>query len=263
MKKIILILVILASALACGRVDTAERSKSGTDAVNWLAFQKILDTHLKEEKYTGKYGDFTHSTFDYTAFKKDGTSAALIKEQSDVLLKSKVPTAKNEKLVFWINAYNYFTLVEVYNHFPTESMMDIGWKNKVHNVGGGLYSLDEIEHKIIRPMGDARIHFAINCASVSCPSLKAKVYSAATVDADLTAQVKNALRNPLHLKLVDGELYSTDLFNWFAKDFKKEPYGSVAAFIKKFAPQQLHSEVGEWIDYDWQLNNPQNIDKLK
>ena len=262
MKKLVLLLVMLACGLACGRVDTAERSKNGTEEVSWSAFQEILDTHLKEEKFTGKYGAFTHSSFDYAAFKKDEKSAALIKEQSEILLKSKVPTVKNEKLTFWINAYNYFTLVEVYNHFPVKSMEDIGWKNKVHVIGGGKYSLDEIEHSILRPLKEPRIHFAINCASVSCPSLKAKVYLVEKIEEDLSAQTRNAFLNPLHIGVIDGELQMTKLLSWFADDFKVAPYKSSKGFLQKFAPLVFHKETSDYLDYNWNLNNPQNVKEV-
>lgn len=223
---------------------------------SWNSYQIILNDFLKVKTFKGQYGSYTHNLFDYDSFKKSKTSAQLLKGQNDVLKDIIIPKDSSKALTFWINAYNYLTLVEVYRHYPTKSMKDIGWKNKVHSIGGSLYSLDEIEHKIIRPMKEPRIHFAINCASISCPSLKSKIYTVENLDKELSEQTQNALKNPLHLKIVNADLHVTELFDWFEEDFEIDPYGSVEGFIASYAPKELQKPVEDWIDYNWQLNKP-------
>ena len=91
-------------------------------------------------------------------------------------------TTKDEKLAFWINVYNIFAVKMVVDHYPIESIKDVGslfksvWKYKAGVVGGRDYTLDEIEHSILRKSGDPRIHVAIVCASISCPDLAMDVF---------------------------------------------------------------------------------------
>ena len=140
-------------------------------------------------------------------------------------------------------------------------MKKIGWKNKRHDVGGQKYSLDDIEHKIIRPMGDARIHFAVNCASVSCPGLKSTPFTSDGIRVELTHQTKEALKNPLHIQPDWGNVEVTKLFDWFEEDFEVKLYINAEGFLKKYAPVKLQREIDGWLDYDWNLNSPENVKK--
>ena len=227
----------------------------------WGAYQKILVLGVKENTYIGSHGEFIHSAFDYKSINKSEGAQKLFRGQISLLKKTKAPSNRFEKLSFWMNAYNFFTLVEVNRELPVKSMKDIGWKNKRHNVNGSLYSLDQIEHKILRPMGDPRIHFAINCASVSCPSLSPKIFTPKAIGLQMNILVENSLKNPLHLTLKRGRLYTTKLLDWFAKDFNAAPFGSPQKFINKYAPSTLKKSLKGWISYDWKLNSVENIDK--
>ena len=253
--NLLLVFAILSSSCS-EKKRTGPLPTKDVDEQTWTSYQTILDKFLIVKTHEGKYGSYTHNLFDYESFKNSSEAESLIKQQSDILKATKVPTDLTKALTFWINAYNYFTLVDVYNNYPVESMKDIGWKNEVHDIGGFLYSLDEIEHEIIRPMNEPRIHFSINCASISCPSLKSKVYTSDNLEKELTEQVQNSFKNPLHLKLVDSELHVTKLFDWFDDDFEIEKYGSIEGFIKAYAPVELHKTVEDYIDYNWKLNKP-------
>ena len=169
----------------------------------------------------------------------------------------------NEDLSFWINVYNFFTIVDVVSRYPVNSMRsDIGWKNQHHVIGGKKFSLDMVEHKIIRKYNDARIHFAINCASVGCPALISDIFTKENLNKELDAVVINALKNPLHLykHKTKQKYYHTKLFNWFDDDFEKAPYHSVQNFLSRFAAKKYSSiDSSRSISYDWDLNNPENI----
>ena len=137
---------------------------------------------------------------DYPALKKDPAYAKLIAD-----LKSFSPaTLKTgkEKMAFWINAYNIMAVKMVVDHYPVDSIKDAGsffqsvWKKEVGVIDGKEVTLNDIEHEILRKMGDPRIHVAIVCASVSCPDLRREVYTADRLDAQLDDQFKKFLENP-------------------------------------------------------------------
>ena len=171
MKHFFLALIMLSSAaLASGK-------KAPKDPV-WGPFQTILKISVKKQKFTGKHGDFEQNAVLYKILKSSKTISRYVDAQKKLLESVSVPSSKTEALAFWINAYNFFTLADVKANVElTGSMKDRGWKNKIFNVAGKMHSLDEIEHEIIRPLNDARIHFAVNCASVSCPTIINEIFT--------------------------------------------------------------------------------------
>jgi hypothetical protein len=123
-------------------------------------------------------------------------------------------------------------------------------------------ALDEIEHEIIRPMGDPRIHFAVNCASRSCPVLAPKAYKAASLDRQLDAAVARFVADPRHYRLERGPppaLHVNRVLEWYQEDFSGER--GVVEFLLEYVPAEdaaLLSEGGvavEYLDYDWTLND--------
>jgi hypothetical protein len=232
-------------------------------ATDWSEFQKILDTGIVQFKFKGTEGEFSHNAFDYEKIRNSPDALETLTLQKNILSKATIPHERVQLLTFWINAYNFFTIVEVINNKPVKSMKDIGWKNRHHKVAQKEYSLDDIEHKILRPLKEPRIHFVINCASVSCPELRKLVYSPEMLIQDLNQQTKNALKNPLHLRPDGDDVAATKLFDWFEDDFETPLYEDPDGFLKFFAPKGLQKEIDSWIDYDWSLNNPKNIrDKM-
>lgn len=228
----------------------------------WTDFAAVLRATTQEIKYRAADGEFTHTAVDYKKMKASKEIGERLRTQAQRLRKAVPPRDRKGKLAFWINAYNFFTLVEVRDHYPVESMKAIGWKKEHHVVGGKTYSLDAIEHKLLRPLKDPRIHFAVNCASVGCPSLSRAVYNAAKLDAQLTAAARNGLKNPLHVyATAAGEVHVTQLFLWFGRDFKVKPYGNVPGFIRAYGPARYARQkpVKPDINYDWSLNTAENI----
>jgi hypothetical protein len=174
-----------------------------------------------------------------------------------------------ERLAFWIDAYNILAVDLVARHLDIESIRDIGsllrpvWDREAGRVGGSLRSLGEIEHEILRPMGEPRIHGAIVCASVSCPPLHREPFGATHLDAELDAQMRRWLASSKKGLRVDRDsktLRLSRIFDWFAEDF--EPAGGVLAFVTRYAPAPerswLEAHAGEvrirYLPYDWALN---------
>jgi len=183
----------------------------------------------------------------------------------------------NALKAFWINAYNAFTLKLMLEHLPgIESIKDIPagqrWKAERWKVHDRAWSLDAIEHEILRPLGDPRIHFAIVCASRSCPDLASAAYEAETLDQQLDTATRGFLadtRKGLSYGTEEGFFFGVNqrlrlsaLFDWFGEDFVKRS-GSVTDFVLAYAPADAAAFIREhraelsirYLDYDWSLND--------
>jgi len=201
----------------------------------------------------------------YPAIKNDPAYAKLIAD-----LKSFSPAAlktPEEKMAFWINVYNIMAVKMVVDHYPVDSIKDAGslfesvWKKKVGVIGGREVTLNDIEHEILRKMGDPRIHVAIVCASVSCPDLRKEAYTADRLDAQLDDQFKRFLENRgkgLQIERDKGRVTLSKIFDWFEEDF--EPKGGVLPYLSRYVPEKDRSLLNKgnldvsYLDYNWDLN---------
>lgn len=173
------------------------------------------------------------------------------------------------QLAFWINVYNIFALDLVAKHWPVSSIKDIGsllfpvWDKTAGDVFGSTYTLDQIENEKIRPLGDPRIHAAIVCASISCPSLAREPFVSAQIDAQLDAAFARFVANPdkgFRLDRDSNTIHLSSIFKWFAGDFDKQ--GGVLAVIARHLGESDRAWVEanganaklEYMDYDWRVN---------
>lgn len=178
------------------------------------------------------------------------------------------PNAKNwndnESKAYWINAYNAFTLRLILDHYPTESIKDIKsgipFINSVWDIGfikieGKSYSLNDIEHRILRPnFKDPRIHFAINCASVSCPVLRREAYEATSLEFQLNEQARLFINDPSRNQIEAGNVKISRIFKWFEGDFTRD--SDLLTFINQYSHLKIPKEATlEYLPYDWRLNS--------
>lgn len=168
-------------------------------------------------------------------------------------------TSREETLAFYINAYNIFALKMVIDNRPRRSIRDIGslfrpvWKRVAGTLDGTAVTLDEIEHERLRTMNEPRIHFAIVCASVSCPDLRMEPYRAAELDAQLDEQVGAFLRNPgKGLSVAGDRAQVSKIFHWFEEDFAAA--GGIDAFVRRYYPLPAAVRLRPTLDYNWSLN---------
>ena len=174
----------------------------------------------------------------------------------------------SERIAFYINAYNAWTIKLILDHWPgIRSIKEAGnilrspWKREFVRLAGKTVSLDAIEHGILRRQyGDARLHFALNCASMSCPPLAGVPYQGQTLNAQLDAQTAAFVNDPAQTFVVDGRLHVSKLFDWYGEDFGGET--GVWAFIRRFAGPRLATAMDAladhrlvYADYDWSLND--------
>jgi hypothetical protein len=191
---------------------------------------------------------------DYVGFKKDRRMLTnYIKALGEQMPNDDWSTA--EKLVYWINAYNALTVDLILRNYPLKSIKDIKnpWNQRLWKLGDKWYNLDEIEHKILRKMNEPRIHFAINCASFSCPPLLNQAFYAEKLEAQLTNVTKAFLANTQRNTITENQLEISKIFKWFAKDFKQN--GSLIDFLNQYSEVKINANAKKkYKDYDWTLN---------
>jgi hypothetical protein len=190
--------------------------------------------------------------------------------------------SRDKQLAFWINAYNACALRLVIDHYPirgagfpaslvrslqgvpANSIRQIAdpWTREFCEVAGKARALDEIEHEILRPMGEARIHFAVNCASRSCPVLAPEAYTGARLGEQLDAAVRRFMAAPEHYRLEAGDrpvLRLNKVLDWYREDFGGTE--GVVQFFVKYARADDAAILAsglvrvEYVDYDWTLND--------
>ncbi|NVK63498.1 MAG: DUF547 domain-containing protein [Flavobacteriales bacterium] len=170
---------------------------------------------------------------------------------------------ENEKLAYWINAYNAFTVELIIDNYPVKSIKELGgklfkintsWDIKFIHIDGETYDLNNIEHGIIRKnFNEPRIHFAVNCASVSCPKLRNEAYVGSKLDAQLEDQVRYFLKNENKNILGTEKAKLSKIFRWFTGDFTENM--SLVEFINQYSEVKLTEETElEYLDYNWNLN---------
>lgn len=173
---------------------------------------------------------------------------------------------KDQRLAYWINAYNAYTLEIVLRHYPVQSIKDIGstikipfvstvWDIKFIKIDGEEMDLNRIEHGIIRKEFDEpRIHFALVCAAVSCPKLQNRAYLPEQLDMQLTKAAKEFLADSGKNKIKSAKSATlSKLFTWYGGDFDNN--GTLIQFINQYAPLKLDANAKiDWMDYDWALN---------
>lgn len=174
-----------------------------------------------------------------------------------------------EQRAYWINLYNALTVRVVLAHFPVRSIRDIDispglfadgpWERDLVTVEGEPVSLNDIEHRILRPIWrDPRVHYAVNCAAVGCPNLERRAFTAANAEAMLEAAARAYVNHPRGVRVASETLTVSSIYVWFQEDFGGTDEG-VIAHLRRYADAPLRKALrdrGE-IDghaYDWTLN---------
>ncbi len=223
----------------------------------------VSNEEVKEEKLVqtkGMHDDWnsmlakyvTSSGFvDYTSWKSDEKR---LDKYLSKLKEGNSEDDKNAALAFWINTYNAFTIKLILENYPVKSIMNLDngkvWDRQWITIKGKTYSLNDIEHNLIRPrFKDARIHFAVNCAAKSCPPILNKAYTAENVQKLLRSQTKKFVNSKFN-DLTNKEIVLSKIFEWYAEDF-----GDIIEYINKYANNAVdkNSKI-RYVDYDWSLN---------
>jgi hypothetical protein len=245
------LLIITGSLVSCGSLNP---TKENTIPVDHIAFNSLLKKHVDEK-----------GNVNYRGFENDRIPF----EEYLTKLKKNPPNdknwPKNKQLAYWINVYNAFTIQLILENYPLESIKDIGskiqvpfintpWDIKFINIGGEAYDLNNIEHNILRKnFNEPRIHFAIVCASFSCPKLRREAYKAEMLEQQLSDQAKLFLEDQTKNQIRKEEIKISKIFSWFEGDFTKK--GSLIDFLNLYSRVKIDSKAKvAHLDYDWSLN---------
>jgi len=189
---------------------------------------------------------------------------AAFKQYVESLSKPAKLETKADQIAYYSNAYNALAIQGILDGLSPSSFLGRAryFKTKEWPLNGRNITLYDLEHKVLRPLGDPRIHFAIICASKSCPFLRSEVYSAAKLDGQLDEQAKQFLNDPFRNRFDKGTktAHLSEIFKWFDEDFSG-PAGSVQKYIAKYVADPDAAKglaagtyMTEWIPYDWTLN---------
>lgn len=176
----------------------------------------------------------------------------------------------DQALAFWVNLYNAVTLDLILDHYPVESIRDIGgeqedpWERTLVRVAGRDLTLNEIEHGILRPRyEDPRIHFALSCAAKGCPPLASHAFVGARLQAQLEAVTAAALDDSAFVDVSacrggEGTIRISRIFEWYARDW--DGVGGVRAFLARYRPGDRERLLDarcelDYHEYDWALND--------
>ncbi|HMV69142.1 MAG TPA: DUF547 domain-containing protein [Myxococcota bacterium] len=171
-----------------------------------------------------------------------------------------------QRLAWWINAYNAYTVLLVVEHPGIASIKDIGWPLStpwkqafihLEGLAGRVLTLDDVEHDVIRKaFAEPRVHMALVCASRSCPPLRAEAYAPDRLDAQLGDQARRFLADPSRNRVDAAGLHLSKIFAWYEADFAGA--GGVREFLATWGPPPMQAAAGsapiDHLPYDWSLN---------
>ena len=223
--------------------DIKIKAPKDTTKVNHAEWDKLV------KKYVADNGDV-----DYNGFKKDLETL----NNYVAYLATQVPSESwslNEQLAYFINVYNANTIKLIADNYPIKSIKDIKnpWlKNRI-KIGGKDFSLADIENGILRKMNEPRIHFAINCASFSCPKLLNTAYTETNVQELMELATSEFINNTSKNKLSKEDIKISEIFKWYKSDFTES--GSVIDYINHYSDIKISPNTKiDYLEYNWNLN---------
>jgi len=264
--------IVATTMLICAAAPPGARSAAPAD--------------LRFAAYGGLLGRVVHGTgVDYRAILGDRTALdRIVAEFAEVPAATEKGWEARDRMAFWINAYNLFTLRAIVDHYPIRGswfsraprnsirQIDGVWTTLKWRAAGRDVTLDQIEHGILRPeFGDARVHMAVNCASKSCPPLRGEPYLAADLDRQLDDAARRYLASAAGTRVDGARLLVSRIFDWYGGDFVKQ-YAerhpgpgsandrAIRGFVERYGPPPAAAaaQAGAaiaFLDYDWSLND--------
>jgi len=205
------------------------------------------------DEMLSKYVD-TKGNVNYKAWKNDQNQLRMLIDE----MGRQVPEAgmdKREEMAYWINLYNASTVLLILENYPLKSIMTLDggkvWDRKWIEVDGKKLSLNNIENDILRPkFGDARIHFAVNCAARSCPPLLNRAWKGFNLESTLEERTRAFINNSSYNTLTPNKVKISKIFDWYKSDF-----GNIVEFLNKYSSEDINKGAKvTFYDYDWNLN---------
>jgi len=265
------ILLVNLTAYAAPKADLwkywQQSNPQSSQSIDHGAWQDFLSKYL----HTSSDGV---NRLDYRSVKSEDK---LVLKQYIGELSNKLITKyhRDEQLPYWINLYNALTVDVVLDHYPVKSIRKIKngffsfgpWGKKRLTIEEWELSLDDIEHRILRPIWkDPRIHYSVNCASIGCPNLRRRAFTRISADQDLTDAAMEYVNHPRGASVVNGRLTVSSIYKWFRSDFGRNDQG-IIEHLRRYAKPSLVDDLKiiteiDDVQYDWALNDvTQNLNK--
>lgn len=239
----------------------AASQRVSIDQIDHTAYDRLLKKYVDRDGYVN-----------YDAWKKNPADRQALQAYLSQLGRADLsrPASKAGQLAFWINAYNALTIEGILQVYPTSSIRNHTarfagyniWKHLPLIVGDRKFSLNDIEHNILRKMGEPRIHFAIVCASVGCPRLRNEAYVAQKLNEQLADNARDFFSRAKNLRVDAGRrtLYLSSILKWFGGDFGRGE-SEMLAYLSPYLPPAARSLISaggvriSYLDYNWNLND--------
>ncbi len=237
-------------------------AEANTSAPNFAVWDTILGRYLRPR-------DHGANLFDYAAV----TAADRQVLKGFVADMVRVPVSsmsRQAQLPYWVNLYNALTVDVVLDHYPVRSIRDIDispglfadgpWDKKLVEIESETLSLNDIEHRILRPIWrDPRLHYVVNCAAIGCPNLRSTAYRAETMEQSLEEAARGYINDPRGVSIRAGRVTVSRIYDWFIEDFGGNEAG-VMAHLKRYAAAPVAGQlatIGTLHEsrYDWRLND--------
>ncbi|UCF99615.1 MAG: DUF547 domain-containing protein [Spirochaetaceae bacterium] len=235
---------------------------AGTTAVDHSAWDRFLDRYLVDDHPSGinrvRYGEVS------------AADRRLLESYLDSLQGVQVSRLnRDEQKAYWINLYNAATVKVILDHYPVSSITKIDlssglfsrgpWDAEILTIEGAEVSLNDVEHRILRPIWqDPRVHYALNCASIGCPNLQDRVYTAANVEELLETGAREYINHQRGVSFQGNRLVVSSIYDWFQEDFEGSEEG-VLRHLRRYAAPELAGKLEDYsgrisYQYDWSLN---------
>lgn len=266
--SLVFILTFQPAALRAADITSAfsAHNPDATTTIDHAPFTHLLKTHVVQPDATGRKDGLNR--VNYRALK---AAQPALKRYLKQLGAVKVTNlSRREQFAFWANLYNALTLDVVLNAYPVKSIRDIDispgifsngpWGKKLITIEGRPLSLDDIEHKILRPVfKDPRVHYAVNCASIGCPNLGRAAFTGSGLSKQLNAAATAYINSARGVDAEKGGLRISKIYSWFKEDFGTGET-AILNHLKKYAKPALKAKLQKAtaIDgyfYDWSLND--------
>ncbi len=235
---------------------------ASVQALDHQAWQDFLDTYLVQSP-----DGINRLPYGRVSLLDKKRLAAYLRRLSQVLV---FGLNRSRQQAFWINLYNALTVKVILDHYPVKSIFDINispgwfargpWAKKLIKVEGRKLSLDDIEHRILRPIWkDPRVHYSLNCASLGCPNLSSEAFTKGNLERLLEEGARDYINHLRGVHFAGEKLVVSSIFKWFASDFGADSKALVT-HLKKYSEANLRKRLQavtkiSAYEYDWRLND--------
>lgn len=250
----------LSSMSSCNLISSAGFSSKGLptkevseDLSTSTANAEVMVDHSKWDALLKKHVT-KEGMVDYKGFMTDRESLNSYLSQLSKL-KPTNDWPVQEQLAYYINIYNAYTVDLILKNYPTKSIKDIDgpWTKEIVKIGDVKISLGGIENSILRKMNEPRIHFAINCASISCPKLMNEAFTAAKIEEQLERATKEFINSDKN-EISKNSAKLSSIFDWYKKDFTENGI-TLVDYVNKYSAVKVAPGTSiSYKDYNWNLN---------